>query len=415
MEKFAGFLEKKIVPPLTKFSENKYMSAVRAGMVATVPFTIIGSIFMIIAHFPVGGWNKIVAPYITILEIPVTATFGCLGIIVTFSIAYELGKQFKLEAVMCALVATMSFLLIQLHPKTGDFDMDGLGVQGLFTGIIIAFVSVKVQQILTEKNLVIKLPESVPPMVIQSFSSLVPLFVLIVGIWIIRFVLGIDINHIVLEIFKPVVFALNTLPGILVYIFVITMLWSVGINGDNTLDPIAAPVFLMYLTANVNAMAAGQPLPYITANGFSIAFVNVGGTGATIALAIILFNSKEIGFRKISRMAILPSFFQINEPIFFGIPIVLNPLLMIPYVLSALTLAASTYLLMFFNIIARPVVMVPWTTPPIIGPYLVTGGDWRAAVWSVISIFIAIIIYFPFAKIAERQRLKAEAAKTAHV
>jgi PTS system cellobiose-specific IIC component len=100
--------------------------------------------------------------------------------------------------------------------------------------------------------------------------------------------------------------------------------------------------------------------------------------------------------------------FQINEPIFFGFPIVLNPVFMIPYILNALILTAATYLLMHWNIISKPFVNVPWTTPPIIGHYLVTGGDWRAAVWGVVSILLAMAVYFPFAKAAERQRLKGE-------
>jgi PTS system cellobiose-specific IIC component len=210
------------------------------------------------------------------------------------------------------------------------------------------------------------------------------------------------------------VFALNTLPGILVYAFLVTMLWSVGINGDNALDAIVAPIFLQFLAANVAAMADGEPLPYVTAYGFFTAFVNVGGTGATIALALILWNSKEPGFRKVSRLSLPTQIFQINEPIFFGIPIVLNPIFMIPYILSALVLTAGSYLLMDWNIIHKPVVNVPWTTPPIIGHYLVSGGDWKAAVWGAISIVIAMVVYFPFAKVAERERLKAEAARAAH-
>ena len=106
--------------------------------------------------------------------------------------------------------------------------------------------------------------------------------------------------------------------------------------------------------------------------------------------------------------------FQINEPIFFGFPIVLNPIFMIPYILSALILTAGSFLLMDWNVIHKPFVAVPWTTPPIIGHYLVTGGDWRAAVWGAISIVIAMLVYYPFAKIAERQRLSAEAAGQAH-
>jgi len=159
----------------------------------------------------------------------------------------------------------------------------------------------------------------------------------------------------------------------------------------------------------VDALTHGFPLPYVTANGFFSTFVNVGGTGATIALALVLLNSKEPGFRSVSRLSLPTQIFQINEPIFFGLPIVLNPIFMIPYVLNALILTTLTYLLMQWNLIHRPVVNIPWTTPPIIGQFLVTGGDWRAAVWGVISILIAMVVYFPFAKAAERQRLQKEA------
>ncbi|MCL4181431.1 MAG: PTS transporter subunit EIIC, partial [Verrucomicrobia bacterium] len=289
-----------------------------------------------------------------------------------------------------------------------------LGSRGLFTAILVALIAVTVQKWFTDRNVVIKLPANVPPAVYESFLSLTPLFFLVVVAWLIRFVLGIDINAIVETLFRPLVFALNTLPGILVYAFLVTLLWSVGINGDNAMDALVAPIFLQYLTANVAAMTAGEPLPYVTAYGFFTAFVNVGGTGATIALALIMVNSREPGFRKVSRVSLPTQVFQINEPIFFGFPIVLNPVFMIPYILNALLLTTGTYLLMHWEVIGKPFVNVPWTTPPIIGHYLVTGGDWRAAVWGAISIVLAMAVYFPFAKVAERQRLKAEAAGTAH-
>jgi PTS system cellobiose-specific IIC component len=224
----------------------------------------------------------------------------------------------------------------------------------------------------------------------------------------------VDINQIVQTVFSPLVFALNTLPGILLCVLAITLLWSVGINGDNALDAVVAPVFLQYLGANVDAVGKGEPLPYTTALGFITIFVNVGGTGATLGLALVMLNSKEPGYREVSRLSLPTQIFQINEPIFFGFPIVLNPLLMIPYVLSALALTASTYLLMDWGWINRPFVNVPWTTPPVLGHYLVTGGDWRAAVWGAVSIALAMAVYYPFAKAAERQRLQAETLGTAH-
>jgi len=309
-------------------------------------------------------------------------------------------------------MATVIFLMLRIDVKDQTFMMDRLGSKGLFSAILIAIVSVRVEKFFTDRNLVIKLPASVPAIVYDSFLSLTPLVCLVLVFWSIRFVAGIDVDYLVQSVFEPLVFALNTLPGILVYAFLVTMLWSVGINGDNALDAIVAPIFLQYLAANVDAVTAGLPLPYVTAYGFFTNFVNVGGTGATIALALVLWNSREPGFRKISRLSLPTQIFQINEPIFFGLPIVLNPIFMVPYVLNALILTTGSYLLMDWNVIHKPFVNIPWTTPPIIGHYLVSGGDWRAAVWGAASIVIAMIVYFPFAKAAERQRMKLESNAT---
>ncbi len=400
-----AFLTNRLAPALTRLSENAYLSAIRAGMVSIAPLTIIGGLFLIITNLPISGWEDRVKPYADLLQVPVTATFGMLGLFACFAIAYDFGKQLKQEAIVSASLAALIFVLINLDPKTQSIVTDNLGSKGLFTAIVVALICVRVQKFFTDKNLVIKLPANVPAVVYESFLSLVPMLFLVVIFWLIRHLLGFDINHAVQTIFSPIVFALNTLPGILTYAFLVTMLWSIGINGDNTMDAIVAPIFLQYLAENITAFTNHQPLPYITAYGFFTTFVNVGGTGATIALALIMLNSREPGFRKISRLSLPTQVFQINEPIFFGFPIVLNPIFMIPYILNALILTAATYLLMAAHLISKPVINIPWTTPPIIGHFLATNGDWRAAVWGFLSIIIAMVIYYPFAKTAERQRL----------
>lgn len=400
-----GFVGRRLLPALRVLSDNTYLSAVRAGMVAVVPLTILGGLFMILAYLPVPGWEARVAAYLPLLQVPVTATFGLLAVFVCFAIGYDLGKRFNQESFVSATMSTLVFLMLQVQPKDQGFKMEGLGSKGLFTAILVALVTVRVQKCFSDRNLVIRLPSSVPPVVYESFVSLTPLCFLVVVFWTVRFVLGVDIDHGVQRIFEPLVFALNTLPGILVYAFLVTLLWSVGINGDNTLDAIVAPIFLQYLTENVSAMTQGRPLPYVTAYGFFTSFVNVGGTGATLALALVMLDSRDAGFRKISRLSLPTQVFGINEPIFFGFPIVLNPVFMVPYVLNALILTAGSYLLMDWNILRRPLVNVPWTTPPILGHYLVSGGDWKAAIWGVVSIVIAMAIYYPFARAAERHRL----------
>ena len=337
------------VRALTALSENTYLSAIRAGMVAIVPLTIIGGLFLIAAHLPVSGWDARVAPYVPVLQIPVTATFGVLAVFACLSIAYDLGRRLQQDAIVSASMATVVFLMLQIDPAAAAFRMEGLGSNGLFTAILIALVTVRVQKFFADRDFVIRLPATVPPIVYQSFLSLTPLLFLVVSFWLLRFVLGVDINRGVQAVFAPLLFALNTLPGILVYALTVTLLWSIGINGDNAVDAIVAPVFLQYLAANVAATTAGQPLPYVTAQGFFTTFVNVGGTGATIGLALVLWNSREPGYRKVSRLSLPTQVFQINEPIFFGLPIVLNPIFMIPYILNALILTTASYLLMYWE------------------------------------------------------------------
>ena len=254
-------LANRVAPTLTRLSENVYLSAIRAGMVSIAPLTIIGGLFLIVTNLPVPGWEARVKPYTDLLQIPVTATFGLLAVFACLFVAYEFAKQLKQEAINSAAVATIVFLLINIDAKSQSLITDNLGSKGLFTAILIALVCVRIQKFFTDKNLVIKLPENVPAVVYESFVSLVPLTFLVVLFWFIRHFIGIDLNHFIELAFKPVVFALNTLPGILTYAFLVTMLWSIGINGDNTMDAVVAPIFLQYLAANVTAFTNHQPLP----------------------------------------------------------------------------------------------------------------------------------------------------------
>ena len=239
--------------------------------------------------------------------------------------------------------------------------------------------------------------------------SLVPALAVLLIVWVLRVILGFNINSTLMKIFEPAVFALNTLPGFLIFMLLRSLLWCVGIHGGAVLA-IADPIFLVMLGDNIAAAAAGTPLPYITASGFMY-FVFLGGGGATLPLVFLMMRSKEKGFRSLGKLCLAPGIFEINEPVVFGVPLVMNPLMMIPYVLATEVLSLVTYGLMYFNIIARPLVNIPWTMPPVLAQYFLTGGDWRAAIWGVISLFVAGTIYYPFFKIMEKQRLELEAGK----
>lgn len=184
------------------------------------------------------------------------------------------------------------------------------------------------------------------------------------------------------------------------------LLWCVGIHGESVLNAVGLPIFTTYITANSEAFLAGQTIPHITATGFIPCFVSLGGAGATLGLVLLMCRSKEKSYSALGKMALPAGIFNINESITFGFPIVMNPVMMISFVLVDVVLVIGTYLVMFFNLIARPVSLVPWIMPPVLGAYLCTGGNIPAAIWAAGGFAISVLIYYPFFKIAENMRMK---------
>lgn len=411
MNKILNFVETKLAPPLNKMASQHHLSAVKNGMIVTVPLTIIGSIFLLIPNIPIAAIKNFFEPYANMITTVNTVTIGSVGLVGAASVAYYFALEYtdiKIDPLITAFVSVVAFLLATL---TDEFTIDtGLfGTRGLFTGILVALLTGIITHFFQKKNLVIRFPDTVPPLVSKSFMSLIPAFVVLTLVWIIRVVLGINVNQVLMDCFSPFIFALNTLPGFLVFMFIRSMLWSVGIHGGAVLA-VADPFFLTMFGENVAAFAAGTLPPYITASGFTM-FVFLGGGGATLPLVLMMIRSKEKGFSTLGKLCLPASLFEINEPVVFGVPLVMNPYMMIPYTLSTLTLSAGTYLLMLFNIIGRPVANIPWTIPPLFSHYLVTGGNIPAVIWGIAELFIAGAIYYPFFKAMEKQRLEGNEIK----
>lgn len=400
-------IEKFVLPFFLKVGENKILTAIRNGLTLTIPFTIAGSFFLIIGNLPIKAWTDFIAPIAGKLNAPVTVTFGLLGLISAIGIGYNMAVEYKVDPISNTVITTIAFLLATL---TDEFKINTalLDATGMFTAIMVAILTTFVYRFFTTNNITIKMPEGVPPSVARSFASLLPAGAVIVFVWIFRVLLGMNLNEILQWIFQPLVFGLSTLPGLMVYTLLACFLWSCGIHGPNVLAGIATPIFLGYLAANTAAFQNGQPIPYETADGFWILFMSIGGSGATMGLVLAMLRSKSKLYRSLGKLSFPSSIFCINEPVIFGFPIVMNPIMMIPFIGTPMILGASSYLLMKFGIIGKIVFLVPWTIPPIIGPYLATNGNIPAAIWSVFTIFISYLIYLPFFKIVEKRQLAIE-------
>lgn len=331
------------------------------------------------------------------LNAVVDVTFGMLGLLSVVGISYYIAKEFELNTLSNIAISVVCFLLATM---TDDYaiNVEAFSSTGMFTGILIVFLVTFIHKFCVNKRLMIALPGGVPPAVFESFASLIPGFMSILAVWVLRILLGVNINELVQFVFGPLVFGLNSLPGMLVYTIVALLLWGVGIHGDNVLSPISSPIFISLMAANAKAFQMGQPIPNEITGGMFTIFMCVGGTGATLGLVINMLFAKSKMYRSLGKVCALPGIFGINEPVIFGVPIVLNPIMIIPFIATPTILLTGTYFLMKFGVIGKMVVDVPWTLPPVLSHYLSTNGNVGAAIWGIISVALSVVIYYPFFK-----------------
>lgn len=411
--KIKNWFENTLLPLFHKFGRNKYMVAMRNGMAFVIPITIIGSLFSIMANFPVPGWSEFLGDFKPVLELPSKATLWFLSIVVVGSVAYAAAKEFKTDFMSSIVVSEITFIMTQMK-LDGSLNTANFGAGGIFLAILIAIFTVKIFELFSKKGMNLKLPKSIPPMVSSSLQAIIPGFVVIMVFWIITFVLKFDLIVALDQLLAPMVHGLDSFWGIIIVVFLTVVLWCAGINGESILSGITIPVFMAMYSENAAAYAAGEAIPNITAYGFYNFGIWLGG-GCTIMLACLMIRSKSKTYQSLGKLCVGPCFFGIAEPILFGFPIILNPIMMIPMITFPLIAFGSTYLLMYFNIIGRVVAMVPFGTPPIISGFLCTGGDWRAAAWQAIELVIGLAIYYPFFRIEERRILKEEAEAEAQI
>ncbi|MFC6463437.1 PTS sugar transporter subunit IIC [Marinilactibacillus sp. GCM10026970] len=290
---------------------------------------------------------------------------------------------------------------------TGVLSFSNVGTSGMFAGIIIGLLSAEIFiKLASIKRLSINLGDNVPPAVSASFSSLIPatltlsIFALLAALLFIF--AGTDLITLVTNLIQEPLRRVNTsLPGLLLIYSVGNFLFTLGIHQTVINGTLLDPLLLLNLNENTAAYGANEEIPHILVN--TDQFGMLGGSGATICLLIAIFIfSKAKASREVAKLSIAPGLFNINEPVIFGFPIVFNIPMIIPFVLQPIIGITIQYIVTSLGWMNRVVVMVPWTTPPLLNSYLSTAGDWRAPLWQLLVILIGIMIYLPFLKISER-------------
>ncbi|MCD2336721.1 PTS cellobiose transporter subunit IIC [Bacillus cereus] len=427
------FLEKYVMPVAGKVAEQRHLQAIRDGIILTMPFLIIGSFFLIISALPIPGYNEFMAGLFgenwqRALGYPVSATFNIMALIAVFGIAYRLGEYYKVDALASGALSLVTFLLATpfqvayIIPSTkesvlveGAIPAALMGSQGLFVAMIIALISTELYRFIVQKKIIIKMPETVPPAVTRSFAALVPGFIVVTVIWILRLIIentsfG-SIHNIVGQILQEPLSVLGaSLWGAIIAVILVHVLWSCGIHGATIVGGVMSPVWLSLMDQNRVAFQAGQDVPNtITAQFFDL-WIYMGGSGATLALVVgMLLFARSQQLKSLGRLSIAPGIFNINEMVTFGMPIVMNPLLLIPFILVPVVLIIVSYFAMEWGWVARPSgAAVPWTTPILFSGYLGSGGKISGVILQLVNFALAFFIYLPFLKIWDKQKLAEE-------
>lgn len=422
-----NFMNNKVLPPIMKFVNTKAITALKNGMLFTLPFIMIGSVFLILASLPVASW----AAWMTKTGLSAiclqiyNASFGVMSIFAVVGIAYTWVKDDGFDPLPAGLTALVSFFIIQ-RPTTpimidgkvlvsaakvtqvSMIDRTWLGGQGMIAAILIGLVTGWIYSWFLKRDIRIKLPEQVPAAVSGSFTALIPATAITVG-WLVVYGLFDVFGHTTLVEFiykvvqTPLQGLTDTFGGMLIIALLIPLFWFFGVHGAVIIGGIMGPLLQANSLANAKITAAGHVASaatggHIVTQSLLDQFGTVTGSGMTFGLVVFMtFFAKSQQMKSIGRLGIGTGIFNINEPVLFGTPIVMNPILAAPFILMPAISMGATYLAIKFGLIPYfrgP--MVPWTTPPIISGLLV--GDWRTALWQAFMIFSSFFVYMPFAR-----------------
>ncbi len=418
--------ESKFMKSLQRFGErlssNKVFSAISNGMMITMGLMLVGAVFQIIATTStLLGWCTKDSAFYKFTILPYDMTMGLISIVIAFAIAYAYSKMLGMKQLVNGINSMLLFLMVAAPATTvtladgktifTGLSNDSLGGAGIFAAILIAIFSVKISHFFEKHNIVFKMPDVVPQFLQDSFTSLIPLGVNVL-IWhglntLVVKVFTVTLPTAIAAILAMPLGALTSIPGMIICVFLATLLWSFGIHGSMVIYIAIMPSMIQYVTNNAALVAAGKPAVFAPVALFGILGV-CGGAGNTLPLVVMGLRSKSEQIKAVSKAALIPGIFNINEPVTFGFPIMYNPILAIGYILNPIIVLLAVwggYAIGFF----KPAYVMIMTLMPLgVGEFLGSMA-WQNALMPVVAFIIAYIVYRPFFKVYEKQLVEKEA------
>lgn len=444
-------IQSKILPIATKIGNQRFLVALRDSFIGTMPVIMTGSIALLINAFLVDIPEQFNLPKITstfqwwvdVNNLVFKGSISIVALLFIYCLGVNIAKIYKVDTLSSGLVALSAFIISIGDSLTSTYSLknsknielstlfDGLdgikvtghdlnvtisgvlpGTQinsnGYFTAIIIGFLSAIIFCKLMKKNWTIKLPDTVPPAIAKPFLSIIPALVSLYVVAIFTFAFNKVTNSLIIDwIYKVLQTPLLGLSQSFLVVILIAVLtqffWFFGIHGGNVMAPIMEGVFGVALLANLEAYQKHETIPYLWTSVSYGSFVWYATLGLLIAIFLI---SQNDHYKEVAKLGIVPALFNIGEPVMYGLPTVLNPILFIPFLLCPAVMSGVAYLATYLGLVAPVTQNVTWVMPPILYGLFSTGFDWRSLILSVINLSLAVLIYLPFVKMANKEYIR---------
>lgn len=421
---FGSMIEAKVMPLANKMGNQRHLLAIRDSFISLLAINLMGGVFAILKSPPVTEkttngfllmWQSFAESNGVLLNWLYAFTLGAMSLYICLALTHFLVKSYKIDTIIPMLLSLVGFMVLVTFPVKMTFEANTLNFtyidgKGIIPAMLIAIVTGELYRLMIQKNFGrIKLPDSVPTSLSAVFASMVPGMVLILLYTIIYALFkttGQSMPEWFFSAISPAFKLADSLPSVILISLIVHFFWFFGIH-DAALAGILGPLRDGNLSVNASAHLAGQQVPYIFTTSYYVYFIIIGGAGAVLGLTILLSISKIKQLNVVGRLGFLPALFGISEPIIFGVPLMLNPLFFIPFLLAPTVNAIITYILMDIGMIAKTFSMVSWNMPSIFGAFFAT-LDIKASVLIVVLIIIDMLIYYPFLKIYEKQLIENE-------
>ncbi len=443
-EKIMNTIQNKVLPKATKIGNQRFLVALRDSFIGTMPVVMTGSVALLINAFLVDipdqfNLQKITSFFqwwVDINNLVFKGSVSIVALLFIYCLGVNIAKIYKTDTLSSGLVALSSFIISIGNSMTSTYKLSNnnidlatlfTGVEGIkvtgsslnvtisgllpgtqinsngyFTAIIIGFLSSIIFCKLMNKNWTIKLPDTVPPAIAKPFLSIIPALVslYIVAIFTFSFTKITDLLIIdwIYKVLQTPMLGLSQSFLAVVLVAVLTQFfWFFGIHGGNVMAPIMEGVFGVALLANLEAYQNNETIPYVWTSVSYGAFVWYATLGLLIAIFLV---SKNSHYKEVAKLGIMPVLFNIGEPVMYGLPTVLNPILFIPFLLCPAVMSSVAYLATDLGLVFPVTQNVTWVMPPILYGFFSTGFDWRSIILSIINLILATLIYLPFVKLA---------------